>query len=155
MIYTIGYERRTAAHILTIAQCLDAIILDVRGTPRSRKPDFQKSKLEQLWGSRYAWLGDLLGNHGGYHVTPKGLEALDAHYRGSRNCLLMCMEAAPADCHRHHLIAKPLGGCLHIYDGEIIASEELQRALDGGDDSYEVADWLPIAKLPPKTRRAA
>ena len=151
MIYTIGYERRSAANILRIARHIDATIIDVRGTPRSRRGEMNRRPLEQFMGPRYVWRGETLGNHGGHHVTKEGLAWLRERYAGAgENALLMCMEFAPGDCHRHHLIAVQLPDVVyHICDDELFSQEELQRALETGPEcEYELCDRLPIAAMP-------
>ena len=145
MLYTIGYSRRTARNILAIATELDAVVIDVRGSPRSRKADFNRPALERVMGARYVWRGETLGNYAPNVVTPEGLRWLE-QFGDKRHAILMCMEGPPGDCHRHHMIARPLGGVCHIFDGALIDSAELQRAIDE-DDDYALLGELPSAQI--------
>ena len=83
----------SASHLLTLADDLDAVIIDVRARPLSRKPGFSKSSLVSLLASRYEWRGDVLGGRvkgRGAGVTKGGIEMLRS--RGGENLVLMCME---------------------------------------------------------------
>lgn len=142
MIYTIGYARLAPARLLEIATALDAQVVDVRRSPRSRIAGYGARQLPALLGSRYVWAGDTLG---GGQVTEAGLALVEGLARTSP-VILMCLEHSPGDCHRHHDIALPLArrgwAVRHIYEwaeddgsyaGELVEPLELQRAIDQGD----------------------
>jgi hypothetical protein len=54
-----------------------------------------------------------------------------------RRVLLLCLEAAPGDCHRHRAIALrllPAIDVAHVYGDEVILASELERAILAHDD---------------------
>lgn len=146
MIYTIGYQAITPAKLKKIAEKLDATVIDVRARPRSRKPGFGREALARVLGPRYLWKGDELGGPGGGgKVTAEGIAALRRLRRRS-SLILLCLEHAPGDCHRHHDICAPhFPKAIHICDDEMIRAHELARAI-ADDDEYEIegslADWM-------------
>lgn len=144
-IYTIGYQRLTPRALERIADALGIeLVIDVRSVPSSRKPGFSRGALSALLGDRYEWRGDTLGGRPG--PTAAGLTALA---REPRRVLLLCLEEAPGDCHRHRTIAVPLAkrriAVTHIFRDELIAASELQRAIDDGDEYG--CELLPAAAL--------
>jgi uncharacterized protein (DUF488 family) len=134
MIFTIGYEGPlTPARLLEIAEGLDALVIDVRSVPRSRKPGFSKTKLAALLGPRYVTMGHALGGREP-GVTPNGLIALRTQAK-ERDVILMCMEEAPGDCHRHRTICGPhFPDAVHIFEDELFTARELTQALAAGED---------------------
>lgn len=142
MIYSIGYEGLSLERLQRILKHFDAKLVDVRGMPRSRKAGFSQNQLGKLLGERYAWMGKFLGNKGENHVTDAGLRWVADHDGPQPNIMLMCMERAPAECHRHHLIARPLStlghphrpvDVVHIFDNELVLARDLQASLDDPD----------------------
>jgi uncharacterized protein (DUF488 family) len=134
MIFTIGYEGPlTPARLLEIAEALDARVFDVRSVPRSRKPGFSKTKLAALLGERYETMGHALGGRAP-GVTKDGLiQVREAAECG--NVILMCMEEAPGDCHRHRTICGPhFPDAVHIFEDELFTARELTQALAAGED---------------------
>lgn len=104
-IYTIGYQALgTPEKLQAIAAHLDCTVIDCRCTTRSRIAGFGGLQLKALLGERYVHMGDGLGGRGQTSVA--GLACL-LRYEGTENCLLMCMEAAPWECHRHTDICLP------------------------------------------------
>jgi uncharacterized protein (DUF488 family) len=129
MIYTIGYQRITQGQLLHAAQTFGATVVDVRSVPSSRKPGFSRRALEAALGPRYEWHGDKLGGRPG--PTADGLAWLA---RQTRSVLLLCLEEAPGDCHRHHAIGAPLAQrgveVRHICKDQVFTAAELALALD-------------------------
>jgi uncharacterized protein (DUF488 family) len=109
MIYTIGYQALTPGRLLGIVTHLDAILIDVRERPISRKPGFGFRQLEALFNTdctKYVTAGHYLGGRG--NVSKAGIERLRKFDSfDAPNCVLMCMEHHPADCHRHRNITGP------------------------------------------------
>ena len=137
MIYTLGYSHLTPVRLSEIVCGLEARLIDCRFKSVSRRADFGGRQLAILLGSRYEQHGNHLGGFG--HVTPGGIEFLRS---AQGNLILLCMEEPPGDCHRHHSICAPhFPAALHIYQDELIAAGELQRAIAAGDE-YEVAGLL-------------
>jgi uncharacterized protein (DUF488 family) len=141
MILTIGYYGMKLDALVARLDYFDvAELWDVRGKPQSRKADFRRPALERALGTRYRWMGaEGLGNYAGNETTPAGLARVRQASAGPRPIMLMCMEEAPGDCHRHMLIASGLLPSLdvtHIYRDELVTAGELERALRSGDGSY-------------------
>ena len=130
MIYTIGYARLRPPDLLAAVAALDATVLDCRSVPSSRRPGFSRGALGALLGPRYEWHPELGGRQA--EVPAAALDALAARPGTS---LLLCLEEAPGDCHRHRMIATRLAvPVTHLYQHELIDARELQRAIDEDDD---------------------
>jgi uncharacterized protein (DUF488 family) len=145
MIYTIGYAALTPAQILAIADAVGAAkIVDCRLKPVSRKPGFHRTSLERALGDRYEWREEL----GGGAVKAYALRALCER---KDTLLLMCLETAPGDCHRHQDIGVPLAGVgvevRHIFEDQIVTATELQRSLEAGDDDEYEFDHFDLAAV--------
>jgi len=126
MIYTIGYQFLSPERLQEIASSLNAVVIDVRSSPSGRvKRGFSRSDLQSLLGSQYEWLGNLLG--GRSMIAKAGLAYLDRFDNVSTNCILMCQEHDPSDCHRHHDICAPyFRKALHIFDDELYSVLSLE-----------------------------
>jgi hypothetical protein len=141
MIFTIGYQRLSTDKL---AGVLDALLVDVRSTPISRKAGYSGKALRERFGSDYLWLGDHLG--GKTPVTEFGLGEIAVYDRHpSLHCVLLCLEHAPGGCHRHHAICGPhFPQALHIYQDMLIPAYSLQEAIEAGIDEcdyYTPADF--------------
>jgi uncharacterized protein (DUF488 family) len=144
-VFSVGYSGLTPTQLRGMALFLGALVIDTRSNPASRKVGFSRKALEQLLGDRYVWMGDTLGGR-----LPKasevGLTKIRTWSAAGQRTLLLCVEAAPGDCHRHHMIAKQLlpdHDVRHIIDDEVIRASELQRAIDD-DDDYECESFDDI-----------
>jgi hypothetical protein len=129
-IYTIGYQRLKPTRLQEIATVLDAIVIDCRVRPQSRRAEFNKPALEKLLGSRYLWRGYQLGgrSYGGQQgaITQEGIDWLRIQ-AAHQNLLLLCMEEAPGECHRHHGICDPhFPDAIHIYRDELLTADSLR-----------------------------
>ena len=127
-IFTIGYQGRTIAGLVEIlkANRID-VLLDIRYTPWSRRPDFRKGCLSRTLeetGIRYVHLrhfGSTPALRDDLHATGRWerfaeayiahLESLNGNldaslepYSNERVCLL-CLESNPHECHRSLLAA--------------------------------------------------
>jgi uncharacterized protein (DUF488 family) len=143
MLYTIGYEGLTQEQLVDAIARLNARLIDVRGTPHSRKRGFSGKALNELLGDRYQWHGDCLGNKGTHKVTHRGIELLHSMSK-SDNVVILCLEANPADCHRHNLITSPyFPRAIHLYPqvGEAIVSRDLDAGLESPDGDYDCWDY--------------
>lgn len=106
-LYTVGYTGQTPAKLLAAAETLGAVIADIRISPRSRNPVWNKRKLQEAWGPRYVHIGEL-GNRNykgefGDDVlladVDRGVELVAALLaRGP--VILMCACVDAAICHR-------------------------------------------------------
>ncbi len=58
-LYTVGYSRLQPSDILRTAERLDALIADIRISPRSRVPVWNQKPLQAAWGQRYIYIPEL------------------------------------------------------------------------------------------------
>ena len=66
LIYTAGYGGHPARSLVLAARQLDALVLDIRHTPRSKNPGYDKKELLAALDSRYVHVPDLGNvNHAG------------------------------------------------------------------------------------------
>jgi len=153
MIFTIGYEAMSSPlELQRIASALNALLIDVRSMPRSRKPGFSKSGLAALLGPHYyATMGDQLG--GRTPVTDFGIAEV-TRLSATRDVILMCMEEAPGHCHRHSAICGPhFPRAVHIYQDELLKAESLSVAI-ATEGYYDVLGSLAeLVKNPKKARK--
>jgi len=137
LIWSIGYADSSPGALALIVHALGALLVDCRSVPWSRNPAFRQADLARRFGERYDWRGlDLGGRSPG--PTPAGLAWLQDKAEVGRRVLLLCLEAAPGDCHRHRAIALrllPAIDVAHIYGDEVIFASELERAILA-DDAY-------------------
>lgn len=108
--YTIGYAGRTADDLEAILKREDGALLDIRISPRSRKPGFNKSQLEKRFGEDYLWVVEFGNNSsdGGIELADPdfGLDLIKSIYDDSVEdnwngaVFLMCACADPSTCHR-------------------------------------------------------
>jgi hypothetical protein len=133
--YSIGYQKLSVQTFAVIASPFD-VVVDTRSYPTSRIPGWSRAALEALLGKRYRWEGQKLGGKHRETLSDGGREyllVLHAQLRATNGLgLLLCLEEAPGDCHRHHQLAMgllPGHDVRHIHRREIIAASELHRAL--------------------------
>jgi hypothetical protein len=131
MIYTIGYQRLTSRRLEKIVGDLDAVLVDCRYRPFSQRPEFGGDRLAEQFGARYQRRGHELGGHG--HTTAAGIDrlSLDA---GRGTLVLLCMEEAPSDCHRHHdICGRHFPDAVHLFRDQRFTAKALQDALEASD----------------------
>lgn len=75
-LYTFGYSGKQPEELLALAEQLDAIVADIRFSPRSRVPHWNSGRLARLLGDRYRHL-PALGNRS-YKDGPIEIVDLDA-----------------------------------------------------------------------------
>jgi hypothetical protein len=141
MILSIGYSKLTPKALAELAEACNALVVDVRAKPLSRRHDFDRKRLEALLGTRYEWRGDRLGGLApGSKGPPPTLAEADlvqlADDSELRNIILLCLEGPPNQCHRHWTIAIPLlelgVDVWHLFDDEAIPASELVRWTEAG-----------------------
>lgn len=100
---TAGYGGRRPEALLALAERRELVVVDVRLSPRSRVPGWNKGPLERLLGDRYlplpAW-GNLNYRSGGPVAIADleaGLAAVDSLARAP---LLVCVCRDAGACHR-------------------------------------------------------
>lgn len=103
-IYTYGYSGRTPHELQTRAEQLEAVVADIRFSPRSRIPDWSGGRLQKLLGDRYRHL-PALGNRN-YRGGP--VEFVDlatgvvevGELLRQQPVILLCVCADVQRCHR-------------------------------------------------------
>ena len=110
VLYTFGYEQRPPEDLLAEADRLDAVVVDVRIQPFSKRAAWGKPHLAALLGHRYRWVAGF-GNKN-YKGGPveladpeAGLAQIADLIAEGRNIILLCYEADPANCHRSQVAA--------------------------------------------------
>ena len=112
-IHTLGYSGWNVDAVASLLERLDAVLVDVRMSPRSRNSDYSGKRLAERLGERYVHVREL-GNSN-YRGGPIRLvdfkagalrveELIDA----GRTCVVMCACADVNICHRKH-VAEALG----------------------------------------------
>jgi len=137
VIYTIGYQRLEVERLSRIVLTLELTLIDARSSPVSRKPGYGSGQLKKLFNEAYEHHPELGGRCA---VSDSAVAEMARRNRRGESLLLLCMEHAPAECHRHTDLAMRLLNhdvdCLHICGDEIVRASELERSLVDGDD-YE------------------
>src|SRR5690606_19705382 len=132
MIYTIGYEALTPNEFFRIVRRMDAVVIDGRFIRGRAKRGFGVRQLEVELQHKYEWHGNSLGGFG--NITPTGIAML-RNRQQAETLLLVCMEEAPGECHRHHGICWPhFPEAVHIFRDELILARDLQESLDKPDE---------------------
>jgi uncharacterized protein (DUF488 family) len=103
-VFLFGYSGRRPAALLDAAVSLDAIVLDIRHSPRSRNSQWSKPNLSRLLGDRYEHCPPF----GNLHYQSNAIELADpeagvAMVRDlleTRSVVLMCVCKDDTACHR-------------------------------------------------------
>ncbi len=104
-LYAFGYTGRKIDTLVQNVERADAMLLDIRYSPRSRAPMWNRRNLEEAFGERYLWAGDILGNRlyrtDAIEIVDieRGLE-LVAILAAKGPVALMCVCVSPVGCHR-------------------------------------------------------
>lgn len=131
MLFTLGYQALTPEQLLHTVKTLDAVLIDCRARPHSRKKGFGHHQLIELLADvDYQFHGHHLGGEG--NTLPSGIRSLRKYNGEGANAILMCMEHHPADCHRHIDIAGPhFPDAMHIMGGLAFRAGDLRDAMAG------------------------
>ena len=112
-VWTAGYAGHRSADLLRLVEHHDVIVMDIRLSPRSRVPSWNKGPLAQLLGRHYQHVPELgnLNYKTGGPVEIADLETGLQIVTGSERApLLLCVCAEVSRCHRkviaEHLIAR-------------------------------------------------
>jgi uncharacterized protein (DUF488 family) len=113
-VYTFGYSGHTSAQLKQLAEELDAIVFDIRFSPRSRDPQWSGKRLRAALGHRYQHIREL-GNEN-YKSGP--IQLVDfvqlVDFEAGRTLIedsnkpviLMCVCHNYHDCHRSVVASK-------------------------------------------------
>jgi len=108
-IYTIGYSGWTPEALKAAVDARGALLVDIRYSPRSRRPEWRQEALRALWGEcridRYAWwkvMGNVNYKGGGpIQLLAPDLALPDARWwLAQRPIVLLCACRDVATCHR-------------------------------------------------------
>ena len=125
-LYTYGYAGQRPQQLKALAESLDALVVDIRFSPRSRMPAWTGGRLQKLLGERYLQLS-ALGNRNYKGGT---IEFLDQEIGISQvgdllsrhPVILLCACADVNRCHRWlaaELISRRYGVAVkHFQSGE-------------------------------------
>ncbi len=109
-IYTLGYSGWRPEAVRAQAETLDAVVVDVRWSPRSRNPQWTRKRLTELLGARYRHVkafGNL--NYKGGPIKLANPEAGLAEIRpileAGQPVILMCVCKEVERCHRQDVAA--------------------------------------------------
>src|SRR5215203_3440626 len=106
-VFGFGYSGKTPHDLLAVAEDLGATVLDIRFSPRSRRPEWSRKRLSQLLGPRYIHVpqfGNVNFKGGPVQISDPegGLAAFDAT---SGAVILVCICADSSTCHRSNVAA--------------------------------------------------
>lgn len=103
-LHTFGYSGRSPDELQDLAERLDALVVDIRFSPRSRNPDWSGGRLRKRLGGRYHHL-PALGNRN-YQGGPIAFADLEAGVAAAgdlleqRAVILLCVCGELRRCHR-------------------------------------------------------
>jgi len=107
--YGIGYSGRDPVEIHRLALQLNAVVVDIRLSPRSRKPGWNKGRLSTMLGDRYMHVPELGNvNYKGGPVLLKDPDvgiAVILRELQDRSVILMCVCPSFQKCHRKNIAA--------------------------------------------------
>ena len=106
--FTIGYSGLWVGDLVRWAERQEVIVVDVRFSPRSRRPEWCKSRLMDRLGARYLWMGETFGNKEYRSLDRDACDLADpvrgvriaARLLQTRSICLLCLEANHWACHR-------------------------------------------------------
>lgn len=127
-VYDLGYQNvKDISTLVTVVKRLDAILIDVRYSPKSRNTTWSGSNLKKVFGERYIHIPELGNvNYKNDHAIElfnkeKGLKILEG-YLTQKNVIIMCACWNRKACHRK-LVSRYL---------------ELRNNLDAIDLTYDL-----------------
>lgn len=161
-IYTIGYAKLTPRRLREVMDLLHVgELMDCRSSPRTRVAGFGNRQLAAFFGEhRYSWKGETLG--GRMTIASQTLTNIAALGKVER-IMLMCMEEAPGECHRHYDLGMPLEAMgarvFHVFRDQVVPPLSLQKAIDTQRSmaraEYDCEDLFEHAAREIETARAA
>jgi hypothetical protein len=145
MIYTIGYECLSPIEFVRIVRKMHAVVIDGRFIRGRAKRGFGVLQLEAALGDQYEWHGNILG--GFNNITRTGVTML-RNRQEHETLLLVCMEEAPGECHRHNGICHPhFPEAVHIFRDELILARDLQDSFSMPEETADYPLWGTLSDL--------
>lgn len=110
-VFAFGYTGRKLPTLVQNIKDADAVLVDIRYSPRSRVPTWNRRTLEDAFGDRYVWAGDTLGNR--LYRTDSiqfadlvtGM-ALLLSIAEKQPVAVMCVCEKESECHRRVIVAE-------------------------------------------------
>lgn len=156
VLFTIGYQKLgEAAELVRIMRALECrTLFDVRSSPRSRIAEFNQARISRAVTEAdiYYFHEPGAGGHAlrgfrgdvrteGYRVfDASALERIESSARRGFRPMLMCLEEAPGDCHRH-LLATELArrgiDARHVFGQEIFRAADLDHVIFGESEDCD------------------
>jgi len=104
-IFTLGYADWKPGALKVLVDDLDALVVDVRISPRSRNPQWRQPYLERLLGQQYLHVrefGNVNYKGGPIEIVDpaKGLDRIREYLDAGIPIILMCVCRELATCHR-------------------------------------------------------
>ncbi len=138
-VYLVGYAGRQPSELLAACARLAARLVDIRFSPRSRKPEWSGARLREVFGERYLHLR-AFGNADYQSSTirladPETGVAEVAALLAESSVVLMCQCNDGATCHRAvvgALLRERLGVEVIELDEALTKRESHQLGLFGG-----------------------
>jgi uncharacterized protein (DUF488 family) len=113
-IYTAGYHGRSSAGLKQLLEERDAVLVDIRLSPRSQFPEWQGAELRSLLGGRYLHVPELGNvNYAARGTAEIKIADMDAGLRivlgVGKAVVLLCMCPRFERCHRRVVAEELLG----------------------------------------------
>jgi len=151
MIFTFGYDGHDQVALRRVLSRINRVmgrcwLIDIRSNPKRAQAGFSGNELAEAFPDTYVHASGLGGRLGHYLYGKAARELLTM--AGPENCLLLCKEAAPGDCHRLHVgaeLCRQGAKVVHLFydddgqDFDVIDQGELARSIAESDD-YECTD---------------
>ena len=139
MLYTLGYSGWTPEAIREEAQARNAVVCDIRYSPRSRHPSWTQGNLQRLFGACYQHV-QALGNRNYKSGGPialadyeTGKQAIAEILATGQSVILMCACKDLMSCHRLTAVerlAADLGETVtHLFPQQHKSAPETQGSL--------------------------
>jgi uncharacterized protein (DUF488 family) len=125
MIYTVGYNNVTRKNLVSELEELNSILVDIRYSPYSYSPFWQKKELENILGVKYIHIQELgninYKNSKEIEISDlkKGMEKLEELIKENVNFCLMCSCQDFSSCHRK-IVSQEIKNRFNIETTEIL-----------------------------------
>ena len=138
-IYPIGYSSQYAMQRIDdlMAQPM-TLLIDTRYKPTSQMPQWRKPTLERVYGKRYRWAGEYLGNKNYKNDLPieladpgPGIKRLCEYLLHGFRLILLCQCPDYSSCHREvivQLLQQALSS-LQVFQPDVLPAVEGYRCL--------------------------
>ncbi len=105
-VFSFGYSGQDVQQFIADVHARGVVVIDTRIKPYSRRPEWNKTRLQAALGDAYVHVGEL-GNLNYQHDGPvqlvdlaAGVEKIEAILQRSQSVVLICICPDERDCHR-------------------------------------------------------